>query len=123
MCETLRGLFYVTKNLTDEERMSLMKQFTFDGITITGDGMTVTARHYVNGELTCSAEAQANPWDECNFLSVATDALYKLKDKEQGSSTVEYCKTYADNTAEYYKYRQEHPELFPDDAPKRVCYP
>lgn len=94
-----------------------MKQFTFDGITITGDGMTVTARHYVNGELTCSAEAQPNPWDEYNFLSVAADALYKLKDKEQGSSTVEYCRADADNTAEYYKYRQEHPELFPDDAP------
>ena len=62
----------------------------FEGITITGDGMSVTAKLYSGGEIACSAEVKPNPWDEYDFLSLAADAIYKLRDNQQGATTCEF---------------------------------
>lgn len=90
-------------------------------ITIVGDGITVTARKYVDGELTCSASCLKKLDAAYNFDKQAVDAMYALMAK-QNDSAVEYCKADADVTKDYYEYRETHPEMFPeeqeDDVPE-----
>lgn len=94
---------------------------TQEMITIVGDGITVTARKYVDGELTCSARCPKKLDAAYNFDKQATDALYALR-AAQIDRAVEYCKADADVTKQYYEYRKAHPEKFPeeqeDDEPK-----
>ena len=94
---------------------------TQEMITIVGDGITVTARKYVDGELTCSASGLKKLDAAYNFDKQAVDAMYALMAK-QNDSAVEYCKADADVTKEYYEYRKVHPEMFPqeqeDDEPE-----
>lgn len=87
---------------------------TQEMITIVGDGITVTARKYVDGELTCSARCLKKLDAAYNFDKQATDAMYALMTK-QNDSVVEYCKADADVTKQYYEYRKAHPEMFPED--------
>jgi len=87
---------------------------TQEMITIVGDGITVTARKYVDGELTCSARCLKKLDAAYNFDKQATDAMYALMTK-QNDSAVEYCKADADVTKEYYEYRKAHPEMFPEE--------
>lgn len=94
---------------------------TQEMITIVSDGITVTARKYVDGELTCSAECVKNPDEDYIFDRLATDAVYALRVK-QDDRAVEYCKADADVTKQYYEYRKAHPDMFPeeqeDDVPE-----
>lgn len=94
---------------------------TQEMITIVGDGITVTARKYVDGELTCSASGLKKLDATYNFDKQATDAMYALMAK-QNDRAVEYCHADVDNTKEYYEYRKAHPEMFPeeqeDDVPE-----
>ena len=94
---------------------------TQEMITIVGDGITVTARKYVDGELTCSASGLKKLDAAYNFDKQAVDAMYALMTK-QNDSAVEYCKADADVTKQYYEYRKAHPEMFPteqeDDKPE-----
>lgn len=94
---------------------------TQEMITIVGDGITVTARKYVDGELTCSASGLKKLDAAYNFDKQAVDAMYTLMAK-QNDSAVEYCKADADVTKEYYEFRKAHPEKFPeeqeDDVPE-----
>lgn len=55
----------------------------------TADGTKVVARMYTDGELSYSAEAKNIPWDKYDFLQVAIDALFVMRDKIQGSPAVE----------------------------------
>lgn len=87
---------------------------TQEMITIVGDGITVTARKYVDGELTCSARCPKKLDAAYNFDKQATDALYALR-AAQIDRAVEYCKADADVTKEYYEYRKAHPEKFPEE--------
>lgn len=87
---------------------------TQEMITIVGDGITVTARKYVDGELTCSASGLKKLDAAYNFDKQAVDAMYALMTK-QNDSAVEYCKADADVTKEYYEYRKAHPEMFPEE--------
>lgn len=87
---------------------------TQEMITIVGDGITVTARKYVDGELTCSARCVKMSDAAYNFDKQAVDAMYALMTK-QNDSAVEYCKADADVTKQYYEYRKAHPELFPEE--------
>lgn len=94
---------------------------TQEMITIVGDGITVTARKYVDGELTCSASGLKKLDAAYNFDKQAVDAMYALMTK-QNDSAIEYCKADADVTKQYYEYRKAHPEMFPeeqdDDVPE-----
>ena len=56
----------------------------------TAEGTKVIARLYTDGELSYSAEAKPAPWDQYNFLQVAIDAMFALRDKIQGSPAVEH---------------------------------
>lgn len=87
---------------------------TQEMITIVGDGITVTARKYVDGELTCSARCLKKHDAAYNFDKQATDAMYALRAKQEDRTT-EYCKADADVTKEYYEYRKAHPEMFPEE--------
>lgn len=87
---------------------------TQEMITIVGDGITVTARKYVDGELTCSASGLKKLDAAYNFDKQAVDAMYALMAK-QNDSAVEYCKADADVTKDYYEYRKAHPEMFPEE--------
>lgn len=87
---------------------------TQEMITIVGDGITVTARKYVDGELTCSASGLKKLDAAYNFDKQAVGAMYALMAK-QNDSVVEYCKADADATKEYYEYRKAHPEMFPEE--------
>lgn len=87
---------------------------TQEMITIVGDGITVTARKYVDGELTCFASGLKKLDATYNFDKQATDAMYALMAK-QNDRAVEYCHADVDNTKEYYEYRKAHPEMFPEE--------
>lgn len=87
---------------------------TQEMITIVGDGITVTARKYVDGELTCSARCPKKHGAAYNFDKQATDAMYALMAK-QNDRAIEYCHADVDNTKEYYEYRKAHPEMFPEE--------
>ena len=85
--------------------------FKFQGITITGDGVTVQARMYTDGAISYAAEAKALPWEDYDFLALATESLSKLRDKAQGSPAAEYCNADADETRELYDEFDEDEEL------------